>query len=74
MTDKQTADVTIAGELAPGFEQILTPEAVAFIAELHRRFGATRDELLALRVEAPGGDRRRRRLRLPARDRCGTGR
>jgi malate synthase len=32
-------------------EEILSPEALAFVAELHRRFDATRRELLAVRVE-----------------------
>jgi malate synthase len=31
--------------------EILTPEAVAFVADLHRRFAPRRDELLARRVE-----------------------
>jgi malate synthase len=34
-----------------GLEEILSPEAIAFVAELHGRFGATRDELLAARKE-----------------------
>ncbi|WP_348774024.1 malate synthase A [Micromonospora sp. WMMD714] len=42
-------DVTITGGPTPGSERILTPEAVAFLAGLHRHFGARRDELLALR-------------------------
>ncbi|WP_434740518.1 malate synthase A [Micromonospora sp. SH-82] len=50
MTNPQDVDVKITGEFEPGFDQILTPEAVAFVAELHRRFGARRDELMALRV------------------------
>ncbi|WP_432974087.1 hypothetical protein [Dactylosporangium sp. CA-233914] len=40
--------VRITGANQPGFEQILTPDAIAFVAELHRRFGARRDELLEL--------------------------
>jgi malate synthase len=32
-------------------EEILSPDALAFVAELHRRFGVTRRELLAARVE-----------------------
>ncbi|WP_372444183.1 malate synthase A [Micromonospora antibiotica] len=50
MTNQQDVDVTITGESAPGFDRILSPAAVAFLAELHRRFGARRDELMALRV------------------------
>ncbi|MFY1622139.1 malate synthase A [Micromonospora sp. WMMD735] len=50
MTNQQDVDVTITGRAVPGSERILTPEAVAFLAGLHRRFGARRDELIALRV------------------------
>src|SRR5690606_20761531 len=32
-------------------EEILTPEALAFVAELHRQFNPTREELLAWRAE-----------------------
>ncbi|MCI0355937.1 MAG: malate synthase A, partial [Acidobacteria bacterium] len=32
-------------------ERILTPEAVAFVAELHRRFNARRLQLLAARAQ-----------------------
>ncbi|MCC3272173.1 malate synthase A [Arthrobacter zhangbolii] len=35
---------------AEGAEQILTPEALEFIEELHRRFRSTRDERLAART------------------------
>ncbi|WP_412026791.1 malate synthase A [Deinococcus yunweiensis] len=41
--------MTITGPLKPGFEEILTPEALAFVAELHRTFEARRAELLAAR-------------------------
>lgn len=43
------AGVTLKGAVQPGFEQILTPEAIAFVVELERRFGARRLELLAAR-------------------------
>jgi malate synthase len=33
------------------FDRILTPEAVAFVAGLHRAFGSRRDELLAARAK-----------------------
>jgi malate synthase len=46
MTDN---NVTIADH--PDAEQVLTPAAVAFIAELQRRFGPRRAELLAARAE-----------------------
>jgi malate synthase len=37
--------------IAPEFAHILTPEAVGFVAELERRFGARRLELLAARED-----------------------
>ncbi len=37
--------------LGLGFDRILTPEALKFIAELHRRFEGQRKELLAARVK-----------------------
>jgi len=45
------AGVTIDGAIKPGFEKVLTPEAVAFIVDLQRKFNARREELLAARVE-----------------------
>ena len=44
------AGVVVKGALQPGFEQILTTEAVAFVADLHRRTDARRHQLLAARV------------------------
>ena len=41
----------ITGAIQPGFETILTPEALAFVADLHRTFEGRRQELLAARVE-----------------------
>jgi malate synthase len=43
--------VSITGAMTPVFAQILTPEAVAFVAGLHRRFEAQRQALLAARAE-----------------------
>ncbi|WP_250533796.1 malate synthase A [Caballeronia sp. AZ10_KS36] len=43
--------MAISAEIKPGFEAILTPEALAFVAMLHRRFEPRRQELLAARVE-----------------------
>ncbi|CAN5781114.1 malate synthase A [soil metagenome] len=40
----------ITGEIKPGFEQILTPEALALVAKLSRAFEPRRQELLAARV------------------------
>jgi malate synthase len=45
------AGVVIDAANKPGFEKVLTKEAVAFLADLQRRFGARREELLALRGE-----------------------
>ena len=42
--------VEISGRMTPEFAQILTPEAVAFVAGLHRAFDARRQELLARRA------------------------
>ena len=39
----------ILGPMQPGFEEILTPEALAFIAELEGRFGGERERLLDVR-------------------------
>ena len=41
----------IRGPFGPRFEEILTPEACAFVADLARRFGPRRRELLARRAE-----------------------
>jgi len=43
--------VTIHGELRPGCETILTPAALAFVAELEREFGDERRRLLDRRAE-----------------------
>jgi malate synthase len=42
-------DVTTAPSTVAGAEEILTPAALAFVADLQRRFGGRRDELLAAR-------------------------
>ena len=41
--------VELFGELPPGGEQILTPEALGFVADLERQFGAQRKALLERR-------------------------
>ena len=43
--------VKVTGAFSPAFAAILTPSALAFVAELHRRFDPTRRELLARRAE-----------------------
>ena len=41
----------IKAEILPAYEDILTPEALALVAKLHRAFAPRRKELLAARVE-----------------------
>src|SRR4026209_1401146 len=48
--------VSISGRITPEFAQILTPEALALIAKLHRAFGTRRAHSLARR--APAASRR----------------
>ena len=43
--------VVITGTIGPRFDEILSPQALAFVADLHRRFDATRKRLLVLRAE-----------------------
>jgi malate synthase len=50
MSSPLAQGVTISGRITPEFAQILTPEAVAFVAKLHRQFEARRQELLARRA------------------------
>jgi malate synthase len=40
---------TVTGSMGPRFAEILTGQALAFLAELHRKFDARRKELLAAR-------------------------
>ena len=47
-----TAGVAIRGPLKPGYEKVLTPEAIGFAVELEREFGAERRRLLARRAAA----------------------
>ena len=46
-----TAGIKVTGAMAPGFDDILTPEALHFVAGLERRFGAERKRLIAARGE-----------------------
>jgi malate synthase len=46
-----TKGITITGPALARHDEVLTPEALAFIAELHRRFNETRKRLLSLRAE-----------------------
>ena len=45
-----TAGVAIRGPMKPGYEMVLTPEAIDFAVELEREFGAERRRLLARRA------------------------
>jgi malate synthase len=54
---QQVDEIELQGKAEPGFEEVLTPDALEFIAELQRRYGATRKTLLEARAE------RRERLR-----------
>ena len=47
--------VSIEGELRPRFDEILTADALDLVAELTRRFGSRRDELLQVRVDRYAG-------------------
>ncbi len=42
--------VEITGAIAPGFAEILTPGALALVADLHRRFNPARERLLDARA------------------------
>ena len=46
-----TAGVVIRGAMKPGYEKVLTPEAIDFAVELEREFRAERRRLLARRAE-----------------------
>ncbi len=45
------AGVIITGAMQPGFERVLTPQALGLIASLHRKFDNRRKDLLAARIE-----------------------
>ncbi|MFO1083393.1 MAG: malate synthase A [Reyranellaceae bacterium] len=45
------AGVAIHGAVEPGYDKVLTREALAFLADLQRRYNPRRQELLAARVE-----------------------
>ena len=51
MPSPSVENVEITGDLTPAFEEILTPEALAFVAKLQRAFNGRRLELLAKRQE-----------------------
>ena len=41
----QTSRVTLPGEMLPAYNEILTPEALSFLKELHGNFNERRIEL-----------------------------
>lgn len=43
-------DIKVRGAMKPGYDRVLSAEALAFVADLERRFGARRRELLAARA------------------------
>ncbi|GIW60595.1 MAG: hypothetical protein KatS3mg087_1661 [Patescibacteria group bacterium] len=47
----ETQNIQVLGQQTPAVEQVLTPEAIAFIAKLHRTFNPTRLALLQRRAE-----------------------
>ena len=51
MTGSGLKNISISGRVSPEFAQVLTPEALAFVAKLHRQFEPRRQKLLAQRVE-----------------------
>src|SRR5262249_15322690 len=53
MTETPTVPqgVGIRGAIKPGYEKVLTPEAITFAVELERKFGAERRRLLVRRRE-----------------------
>jgi malate synthase len=50
-TTAGTAGISVRGPRVERQDEVLTPDALGFLAELHRRFGARRQELLARRQE-----------------------
>ena len=51
MTKTLPAGVQIVGPITPAVEEVLTTEALQFVADLHRTFNPTRVDLLKRRVE-----------------------
>src|SRR5712691_4108566 len=47
--------VVIRGAIEPGYEKVLTPPAIAFVAELERKFAPERRRLLERRAEIQRG-------------------
>src|SRR3954449_2526638 len=45
------SDAKVIGASGERFDEVLTPEAIAFVTDLQRKFGKTREELLARRQQ-----------------------
>src|SRR3954468_15121182 len=45
------SDAKVIGATGERFDEVLTPEAIAFVTDLQRKFGKTREELLARRQQ-----------------------
>jgi malate synthase len=60
------AGVSVSGPSVDRAEEVITEDALAFVAGLHRRFAATRNELLARRAERRDEVARTGRLDFPA--------
>jgi malate synthase len=55
---RRDVGLELLGAMEPGFDEVLTPDALEFVAELQREFGTCRSELLEVRAQ--------RRARLAA--------
>ena len=49
-----TRNLELHGVMAAGFEEVITPDALEFVAELQHRFGRRREELLEARAHRRG--------------------
>ncbi len=59
---KPQDNITVTSAMTPAFQEILTPEALAFVASLFREFGAEVEKLLAVRVQRQAEIRAGKRL------------
>ena len=50
MSNTAVQGVQIAGNITPAVQEVLRPDALAFVADLHRRFDDARQGLLAARA------------------------
>ena len=51
MTTLSQTTLSITGPMRPRYDEILTPEALQFLAELHHRFAGERHDRLAERMQ-----------------------